>query len=65
MKLLLYAALPECYQNWLSFGICFVEEMRFLLFVVGIAVPACQLQLIAFQDVNKALEAHADSMRET
>ena len=61
MKLLLYAALPEAYQNWLSFSMLLVEEVRFLLVFLGLAVPAWQLQIIAIQDVHKALQFLVDS----
>ena len=64
MKLLLYSALPERYQNWLSFGILWVEELRLMIFGSGIGVPVWQLQIIAFDTVNNNLQAMMDSMLE-
>ena len=57
MKLLLYSALPENCKNWLSFLVCWVEEMRMLCMGVGIASPLLQLQVIAFDLLNVSLEA--------
>ena len=57
MTLLLYSALPASWKNWFFFGVCFVEEMRLFLFAVGVALPAWQIQLVAFEDVNSRLEA--------
>ena len=57
MKLLLYAALPEKYQTWLSFSVCLLEEIRFMSILVGLAIPTLQIQIIAFEDVEKALQA--------
>ena len=65
MKLLLYAALPENCQTWLSFVICLVQEMRVLLMCIGLAVPTWQIQIIAFQYADKALHDLADSVVET
>ena len=65
MKMLLYAALPEKYQNWLSFGVCILEEIRFLFIITGLAVPTLQRQIVAFQDVHKALQALVDSATDT
>ena len=57
MKLLLYSVLPEQCKNWLCFWICWVEEVLMLSMGVGIAVPALQLQVIAFDLLNVSLEA--------
>ena len=57
MKFLLYSALPENGKNWLSFCICWLEEMRMLFVAVGIAVPTMQLQVIAFDLLNVSLGA--------
>ena len=57
MNLLLNAGLPENYQTWLSFSVCLLEEIHFLSIIVGLAIPTLQLQIIAFQDVDKALQA--------
>ena len=56
MRLLLYSALPESYQSWLLFGICFVEELRFMLMMISIAIPVWQMQVMSFDLVNTALE---------
>ena len=55
LKLLLYSAIPERYQNWLSFGICYLEEARFILIQAGLEIPVCQLQLTTFEDINMNL----------
>lgn len=55
MKLLLYSSLPENFQNWFFFGIFLVEEMRFLMMIVGILVPAFQLQVIGIDAINHNL----------
>lgn len=60
MRLLMYHALPDCCKNRLVFWICFVEEIRFLLMYIAIAVPAWQLQVIAFDLVNTRLDVLAD-----
>ena len=56
MRLLLYSALPESYQTRLCFGICFMEEMRFVLVMVGVAVPVLQLQVISLDLINTYLQ---------
>ena len=60
-KLLLYSALPERYQSWLIFLMCFVEEMRFITIFIGVAVQVLQLQVISFDLININLEAILDS----
>ena len=55
MKMLLYSGLPGQYQSWASAVICFAEEMRFLVILVGVAVPIWQFQVIAFDLVNRKL----------
>ena len=55
MKMLLYSGLPVQYQNWFVAGICFVEELRFLLILLGVAVPIWQFQVIAFDLVHRKL----------
>ena len=44
LRLLLYSALPARRQSWLTFIVCFVEEIRLLLIAGGIIVPVLQLQ---------------------
>ena len=61
LKLLLYSALPESYQNWLTFMTCFVEEMRFTLMFIGVIVPVLQLQVISFDLITIHLEASISS----
>ena len=65
MKLLLYAALPESYQSWLTLGIGLVAEWCFLLFGAGLTVPAWQLQIVVIQDINEKLETLIESMMKT
>ena len=62
MKLLLYSALPDNQKNWHSFLLCFVEEMRFIFIYKGLAIPAWQLQVIAFDLINKNLELLLESL---
>ena len=57
LRLLLYSALPERYQNWLTFTMCLAEEIRLLLICSGVVVPVLQLQVISFDKVNVELEA--------
>ena len=64
MTLLLYSAVSTSYQNWLTFGIYYLEELRFLLILVGLEIPAWQFQLIAIQDLNMELAAILDSTLE-
>ena len=53
---LLYSALPRRYQFWLTFCACLMEEFRFVLFIIGIIVPIWQLQVMAFEDINRKLK---------
>ena len=55
MNMLLYSALPGSHQNWLTFGICFLEEMRFIGLCVGISVLTLQRQIIAFDFITTRL----------
>ena len=55
-KMLLYAALPTQCQNWVTFWLCFVEEIRLLCMFIGIGVPAWQCQLIAFDLIHNKLD---------
>ena len=62
MKMLLYNALPNSYQNWLTFWLCYMEEMRFLAMIVAVNAPAWQCQIIAFDLVNHDLEAITEAI---
>ena len=55
MKLLLYAALPTHLQNQTSFGLCLLEEIRFLVVITETATPVWQLQVISFDLVSNQL----------
>ena len=57
MKVLVFSVLPEKHKNWLSFGVCWLEELRMLFMIVGIAVPVFQVQVITFDVLNYSLEA--------
>ena len=59
MSMLLYSALPEAYQNRLTCWLCYVEEVRFMAVIVGVAVPVSQCQVIAFGLINNKLERTA------
>ena len=56
LRLLLYSALPGRYQNWLTFVMCLVEEMRLLLIFYGVGVPVTQSQVLSFNMVSTHLE---------
>ena len=56
LRLLLYSAFPEGCQTWLIFIVCFLDEIRFLLVLVSVAVPTMQLQVKSFDQVNAKLE---------
>ena len=55
MRLLLYAALPPRLQNWATFGLCLLEEIRFLLVMTSVAIPIWQVQVISFDLVCNQL----------
>ena len=57
MRALLYSALPEKYKNWLTFCVCWLEELRMIWMGVGIAIPLFQIQVIVFDLLNDSLEA--------
>ena len=58
LRLLLYSALPERHQNWLTFLICFVEEMRLVSIIAGIGVAVLEIQINTFEEVTNHLEAN-------
>ena len=62
LRLLLYSAVPERHQNWLTFFVCFVEEMHMMLIFAGTAVPMWQLQVICFDQVTDHMEAIISSV---
>ena len=55
-SVLMYSALPETLKNWLSFCICWLEELHMLFMFVGIAGPVFQVQVIAFDLLEDSLE---------
>ena len=61
MRILLYSALPERYQGWLTFMALFVEEIRMLLMCASVGVPVLQLQVLSFAKVNAYLEGILNS----
>ena len=61
IKMLLYSALHESQKNWISFGILWIEEVRFMIFAAGVAVPVWQLQVISFDLLNSRLTSVVDS----
>ena len=63
MNLLLYSALPVNYQNWFTFGICFLEEIRFLGTIIATAAPVWQFQIMAFDMISSNLEHVVKSMQ--
>ena len=52
ISFLLYSALPAEYKSWWAFLACMMEEVRFVMFIIGIIVPIWQLQVMAFEDIN-------------
>ena len=56
LKFLLYSCLPDDYQNWLTFALCLVEEMWFLMVILGLITPAYQTQLISYELIAKKLQ---------
>lgn len=57
MKVQLYSALPQNYKNWLSFCVCWLEELHMLWMFVAIVGPFFQLQVMAFDLLTVNLEA--------
>ena len=49
MRLLLYSALPSRLQNWATFGLCLLEEIRFVLICVATGGPMFLLHTISFE----------------
>ena len=56
MDMLLFFVLPSLFQNALTFGICLAEEMRLLIICIGVAIPAWQRQIIAFDLIKSKLQ---------
>ena len=63
MKQLVYTALPASYQNWLSFVVCLMEEIRILGIIAGTVTPVVQSQIIAFGLVTDDLQCRTESMK--
>ena len=63
IKLLVYAALPEKYQNWLSLGLCLLEEFRIWSIALGVIGTTWQVQVISFDLVNEQLITMLRSLR--
>ena len=57
MKLLLYATVPEGLKTWPWFYACLTLEAYFVVMFCAIALPAWQVQVIAFELVNHKLQA--------
>ena len=55
MRVLVYAALPGHLQTWASFGLCLLEEIRFLGVLMTTAPPIWLLQVISFDLVCNLL----------
>ena len=61
LSMLLYSALPERYQNWLIFIICFAAEMHFVVIIAGMGVKVLELQINTFDEITTQLEANITS----
>ena len=57
LRLLLFSALPDTYQSWFTFIMCFVVEMHLLLMFYGVGVVVLQIQVISFDMVSANLKA--------
>ena len=57
MKFLLFAMVPESWNTWPSFCIWLIVEAYLLFMLPVIALPAWQVQVIAFELVNHNLKA--------
>ena len=57
MKLLLYAMIPEVSKGRAWFCACLMAEAYFIFMITAIALPAWQVQVIAFELVNHKLQA--------
>ena len=62
MKLLLYAAVPAAYQNWLSFCVCYVAEIQHLMMLIGTGLSTWQLQVMSFDLVTHKLESIVEEL---
>ena len=61
LRLLLYSALPGRYQNWLTFLVCFVEEIRLVVVMAGLGVTLLQVQVISFDLVSAHLQTRINA----
>ena len=62
MKFLLYSGLPAPYQNPVTFWICMMEEVHFVVRCACMAVHMWQLQVIAFDLVNSNMAGIIDKL---
>ena len=56
LRFLLSSALPDAHQNWLTFALCMVEEIRFLMTILGLITPVYQTQLISYELIVRKLQ---------
>ena len=61
ISFLLYSAVSTKYKSWFTFATCMMEEVRFVMFIIGIIVPIWQLQVVAFEDISCNLKDMIDS----
>ena len=64
IKLLVYAALSEKYQNGLSLGLCLLEEFRIWSIALGVIGTTWQVHVISFDLVNEQLNTMLRSLRQ-
>ena len=55
IKLLVYASLPQTYQNWFTLGICLLQELQVGLVCLGILGTTWQLQVTSFDLISGQL----------
>ena len=55
-KFLLYSVLPSSQQNWLTFTVFIVEEVRYLFQLLGLSCSVYQHQVIAYELITQELE---------
>ena len=56
MTAFLFSMLPERYKTWPWFVVCLFDEVRSMIIMAAVAVPAFQTQVIAFELVNTSLQ---------
>ena len=57
MTIFLYSMLPQRWKTWPWFLACLLEEIRSMIIVLAIAVPAWQIHVVAFDLINQSLES--------